>query len=116
MLQEIPATCDGCGQKFLVKHALSCPKGGLVLVCNDDAAKEWGARGSWALVPSAITYIPKINSRTVQGGKKGDRARQDGGEANGGTDTVGSAQGGKARTVYGADRLVGQPVQVVVLA
>ena len=67
MLQDIPATCDVCGKKFSIKHALSCPKGGLVLAQHDDSAKEWGENGARDLVPSAITYKPKINSRTVQG-------------------------------------------------
>ena len=39
MPQDIPATCDGCGKKFSIEHALSCPKGGLVLARHDDAAK-----------------------------------------------------------------------------
>ena len=89
MLQGIPATCDGCGKKFLIEHAISCLKGGLVLACHDDAAKEWGALGSHSLVPSAITYEPKINSRTVQGERTGAGAWQEGGEAGGGTDTLG---------------------------
>ena len=67
MPQDIPTTCNGCGKKFSIEHALSCPKGGLVMAWHDDAAKEWGALGSRALIPSAITYEPKINSRTVQG-------------------------------------------------
>ena len=46
MSQDIPAICDGCGKKFLIEHALSCPKGGLVLTWHDDAAKEWGALGA----------------------------------------------------------------------
>ena len=71
MPQEIPSTCDGCGKKFLIGHDLSCPKGGLVLARHDDAAKEWGALGARALVPREITYEPKINSRTVQGGGPG---------------------------------------------
>ena len=77
MPQDIPTTCDGYGKKFLIKHALSCPKGGLVLSLHDDAAKEWGALVSQALVPSAITYKPKINSRTVQGERTGAGARQE---------------------------------------
>ena len=56
MPQDIPANCDGCGKKFSIEHALSCPKGGLVLARHDDDAKEWGALGARALVPSAITY------------------------------------------------------------
>ena len=59
MSQEISATCDGCGERFLIKNALSCPKGGLVLARNDDAAKKWGTIVARALLPSAISYIPK---------------------------------------------------------
>ena len=88
MPQDIPATCNGCSKKFSIEHALSCPKGGLVLAWYDDDAKEWGALGSRALVPSDITYEPKINSRTVQGEKIGAGAQQEGGEADGGTETV----------------------------
>ena len=39
MPQDIPATCDGCGKKFSIEHALSCPKGGLVLAFHYDTAK-----------------------------------------------------------------------------
>ena len=45
----------------------------------------------------------------MQGERTGDGSRQEGGEADGGTDTVG-------RTVNGAARLVGQLGQVVVPA
>ena len=114
MPQDIPATCDGCDKKFSIEHALSCPKGGLVLARNVDTAKEWGALGSRALIPSAITYKPKINSRTVQGERTGAGARQEGREADGGTETIGKSQGGRVRTVNGAARLIGQPGQVVV--
>ena len=109
MPQDIPATCDGCGKKFSIDYALSCPKGGLVLARNDAAAKEWSDLGARALVPSEITYEPKINSRTVKGERTGAGARQEGGEADGGTDTVG-------RTVNWAARIARQPGQVVVPA
>ena len=89
MPQDIPTTCDGCGNKFLINHALSCPKGGLVLARHDDATKEWGVIGSWALVPITITYEPIINSRTVQGERTGEGARQEGGENDKSTKTVG---------------------------
>ena len=64
---------------------------------HDDAAKEWGALGFWALVPSAITYEPKINSRTVQGERTRAGARQEGEEADGGTETVGRTGNGASR-------------------
>ena len=76
MPQDIHAACDGCGKKFSIEHVLSCPKGGLVLARHYDAAKEWGALGARALVPSAITYEPKINSRRVQGERTGSGARR----------------------------------------
>ena len=116
MPQEIPMTCDGCGKKFSIEHALSQPKSGLFLARHDDTAKYWGALGARALVPSDITYEPKTNSRTVQGERTGAGARQEGGEDKGGMDTVGDAQGGSVRTVNGAVILVGKPGQVQVPA
>ena len=65
MPQDIPANCNGFGKRFLIEHALSYPKGGLVLAQHGDAIKDWGALGSRSLVPSAITYEPKINSKTL---------------------------------------------------
>ena len=62
---DTPVTNNSCGKKFLIEHALSFPKGGLFLLLHDAAAKEWGALGSRALVPIAITYESQINSRTV---------------------------------------------------
>ena len=109
MPQDIPTTCDGCGKKFSIEHTISCPKGSLVIARDDDVAKEWGALGVWALIPSAITYEPKTSSRTVQGERTGAGAREEGGESNGGTETVG-------QTVNGAARLTRQPGQVLVPA
>ena len=56
MPQDIPATCDSCGKKLSIKHALSSPKGGLVLAWHDDDAKEWGSLGARDLVQSGMTY------------------------------------------------------------
>ena len=116
MPQDIPATCDGCGKKFSIEHALSCPEGGFILARHTETAKEWGALGSRALVPSAITYKPIINSRTVHGERTGAGARQEGGSVNGGTETVEESQGVRSRMVNRAARLVGQLGQVIVPA
>ena len=105
MPQDIPTTCGGCGKRFFIEHALSCPKGGLVMARNDDNVKEWGPLGSRALVPSAITYEPNINSSTVQGERTGARARQESGIADGDADIVEEAQGGSGRTVNRVARL-----------
>ena len=58
---------DGCGKKLLVRNDLSFPKGGLVLVHNNDAVKNWGALLAQTINLSAISYEPIINIRTVQG-------------------------------------------------
>ena len=39
MPQDIPATCHGCGKRFLIDNSLSFPKGGLVMARYDEAAK-----------------------------------------------------------------------------
>ena len=89
MPQDIPTTCDGCGKRFLVEHALSCSEGGFVLARHDDSAKEWGALGVRALVPIVITYEPKINNRTVQVDRNRAGARQNSGTADGSAVIVG---------------------------
>ena len=76
---------------------------------------------SWDLLepgPSYLALSPTNlkKSRIVQGERTGAGALQEGGEADGSTETVGEAQGGRARTLNGASRLVGQPGQVVVPA
>ena len=48
-------TCNGCGKRLSIEHALSFPKGGFVLARHDDAAKEMGSLGDRDLVPSDIT-------------------------------------------------------------
>ena len=64
---NLPTDCDGCGNTFSVPHDLSFPKGGLFLEQHNDADKEWGALSARSINPSAISYGPKINSRTIQG-------------------------------------------------
>ena len=116
MPQDKPATFDGYGKSLSIEHALSCPKGGLVIALHDEPEKDWGALGAQDLIPSAITYKPKINSRTVQGKITGAGVWQEKRTADGGMDTVGEAQGGRGRTGNGATRLLGQPGQVEVPA
>ena len=81
---------------------------------HGDTTKDWGALGAWDLIPSTITYKPKTNSRTVQGERTGAGARQDGGTANGGADTVGESQGGSGQTVNRAAILSRSPRHVEV--
>ena len=66
MNQEIPATFNGCGKKFSIDQAISCPKNGIVIVRHENSAKEWGALVVRSLTLSEISYEPQINSRIVQ--------------------------------------------------
>ena len=75
MPQDIPATYYGCGNRFSIEHAVSCPRGEIIPARHDDLTKEWVDLGARYLVPSDITYKPKINIRTVQGERTGAGAR-----------------------------------------
>ena len=68
---NLPTECDVRGKKLLVPHALSRPKGGLVLARHNDAAKEWVDASAREINPSAKSYEPKINSRTVKEERNG---------------------------------------------
>ena len=89
MPQDIPATCDSCGKRLLIDHALSFPNGGLVLARHNDTAKEWSTLGGRSLIPSSISYEPKIVSRKVQGERTGSGARQEIATSEGGAVLVG---------------------------
>jgi hypothetical protein len=57
---SLPDRCDGCEAKFTVDHALSCKKGGLVLLRHNDVAAEWHTLCAAALTPSAVSDEPLI--------------------------------------------------------
>ena len=67
---DLRKTCDGCGEKLTVDHALQCNRGGLVTVFHNALAAEWGTLCTSDLTPSAVAYKPLINyggRRTVTG-------------------------------------------------
>ena len=72
----------------------------------------WGSLGARALVPSPITYKPKIKSTTVQGERTGAGAQQKSGTGNGGVVTAGEVQGGSEQTVNEGSILAGRLGQV----
>jgi hypothetical protein len=63
----LPDSCDGCGQRFSVGHAMTCKKGGLVLLRHNDVVEEWHELTAQALTPSAVSDEPLIH--TGQGGR-----------------------------------------------
>ena len=55
---SLPHRCEGCGQRFSVEHAMSCKKGGLVMLRHNDVAAEWHHLCAQGLTPAAITDEP----------------------------------------------------------
>jgi hypothetical protein len=65
---KLPARCDGCGAIFTVEHALSCKKGGLVLLRHNEFKTDWQDVCGSALSPSACSDEPLINTSRPAGG------------------------------------------------
>ena len=57
---NLPSCCDGCGQKFSVRHALECPHGGLIIGRHNEVRDELGEIAALAFAPNAIRDEPKI--------------------------------------------------------
>jgi hypothetical protein len=58
---DLPQKCDGCQQPFTVEHAVSCKKGGLVLLRHNDVKAEWHELCARAHTPSAVSDEPLIH-------------------------------------------------------
>ena len=54
--------CNRCVAPFMVAHALSCKKGGLVSIWHNDARNKAGALAMHALQASKVTYESMINN------------------------------------------------------
>ncbi len=57
---DLPSQCDGCGQAFSVQHAMTCKKGGLVIIRHNEIGDELADIASKALTPSAVRDEPTI--------------------------------------------------------
>jgi hypothetical protein len=68
----LPDRCDGCGHRFSLGHAMTCKKGGLVLLRHNDVVAEWHHLCAQALPPSAVSDEPLIYS--ARGGNAGAAA------------------------------------------
>jgi hypothetical protein len=58
----LPDRCDGCGHRFSLGHAMTCKKGGLVLLRHNGVAAEWHHLCAQALSPAAVYDEPLIHS------------------------------------------------------
>jgi hypothetical protein len=57
---DLQSHCDGCGQKFSVRHGLECKKGGNVISRHNEIRDELSDLASKALIPSAVRDEPRI--------------------------------------------------------
>ena len=57
---DLPTHCDGCAQKFSVRHALECKSGGLVISRHNEIRDKLVDLASRAFTPSAVRDEPKI--------------------------------------------------------
>jgi hypothetical protein len=65
---DLPSHCDGCLQKFSVRHALECKTDSLVISRHNEIRDELSDLADKALSPSSFRDEPKIhNGRTLQG-------------------------------------------------
>lgn len=58
---NLQKSCDGCGTKFSLIHAVTCMKGGLIITRHDEIRDELCNIGSKAFTPSAIRNKPNIH-------------------------------------------------------
>ena len=71
---NLPDKCDACHCKFTVEHAISCQRGGLVIMRHDEVSAEWAELCSHALVPSAVSDEPSIPTSQDPNGATGNGA------------------------------------------
>jgi hypothetical protein len=63
---DLPSQCDGCLQKLIIRHALECKTGGLVILRHNKIRDKLSALASKALSPSVVCDEPTIhNSCTI---------------------------------------------------
>ena len=59
----MPPRCDGCGERFTTEHAMSCRKGGLIILHRrNDMVTTWGQLCGQALTPSTVSDEPLIQT------------------------------------------------------
>ncbi len=59
---HLPIQCNGCQQKFSVRHALECKRGGLVISRHNEIRDELSDLASKAFFPSAVRDEPRIQT------------------------------------------------------
>ena len=65
--------CDGCGENFTLSHALSCKKGGLIIMRHNEIEDELGDLLSQALTPLAVRDEPSMKSNPTVRNKPKDQ-------------------------------------------
>jgi hypothetical protein len=64
-LQRMPESCDGCGARMDIQHALGCMKGGLVTRRHNEVRDEIADLAQMAYGPSAVRIEPTVREATT---------------------------------------------------
>jgi hypothetical protein len=59
---DLPIQCDGCQQKFSVRHALECKRGGLVISRHNEIRDKLSDLASKAFFSSTVRDEPRIHT------------------------------------------------------
>jgi hypothetical protein len=62
---NFPQKCDGCDAPFTLQHALSCKKGGLVIIRHNEVQDKLAHLATKAFTPSAVRDEPLICSSCI---------------------------------------------------
>jgi hypothetical protein len=58
---DLPTKCDGCGNKFSVRHGMECKKGGLVIIRHNEIRDELHDLAAQAFNNSSVRDEPQIH-------------------------------------------------------
>jgi hypothetical protein len=102
----LPERYDGCGQRLSLGHAMSCKKGGLVLLRHNNVAAEWHHLCAQALTPSAVSDEPLIHRGWDGNGRTNAEGAEEPPELRGATSLSTGSEGGARQQSLTSESLI----------
>ena len=73
----LPIDCDGCRAPSLAEHAYQSKVGGLINLCHNILADDWGDLYAKSFTPSAVSDKPIIHTGSQLIGEEAIRAKEE---------------------------------------